>query len=269
MIKDHNDTDMATYSVAIMLGLSMFVLGPLLTVFIGIVPWGKPICFAYFSSMTCLLALWLAIGNSPFSAQLSIAILPGTALGLLTLRHDSVALFPLLASIVPLLALPSSGLRSLGYQLVRIRAKSASEMPLNERPIQFSLRHLFGLSAAVAIYAFVGSKLLADNDTLNEVAVAALVLFGVLSVSASAAAWAALSLTKPGIRLLLAAAVTGGVAMVLATAYVGESEQILQAGGWLALHTLMVGGELLLFREVGYRLVRVRVPQIGRGQSVE
>jgi hypothetical protein len=236
MTKHHNDTDMASFSVAIMLGLSLFVVGPIVAVLGRNVPWTAFICLAYFSSMACLPAIWLAIGNSPVAARVSLAVLPGTALGLLTFREEFVVFFALLALIVPLVSLPSFGLRSFGYRLVRFPAKSAArDVPHHATPLQFTLRQLFGLTATVAVYAFAGrliaDNFIADNNEHIVDSAAVMVLIVVLSASAAAAAWAALGLSKPVIRLFSVATITGAVALVIATAFGPlDPEWILQIG---------------------------------------
>ena len=256
MVEHRNDTDVATYSVAIMLGLSLFVIGPLLAALGRYAPWAEIACFAYFSSMACLLAVWLAIGNSPLVARLLLSMQPGMLLGLAFSRFG-VAEFTLTALLVPLASLPSFGVRSLGYRLVRFHAKSAAhEAPTSAGPLQFTLRHLFGLTAAVAVYAFIG-RMLGGRNEGDDYGAAVVVLFVVLSLSAAAAAWAALAPRKPGLRLFSVAAMTGVIALVLAMIFGPlDPEWILPFGIWGALHALMVGTELLLFREIGYRLVR-------------
>jgi hypothetical protein len=266
MIKDHNDTGLAEFSVTIMLGLSLFFLGPLLVVLSRTAPSTAPICLAYFSSMASLLAIWMALGNSPFAARLLLAMLPGAALGLLTLREELSNL--LLALVVPLASLPSFGFRSLGYALVRFQAKSAArEAPKDARRLQFTLRHLFGLTAVAAIYAFVARILGGEREVYGA---AVVVLVVVLSLSAGAAAWAVLGPGKPGVRLVSVVAMTGVIASGLAAAFgfgPPDPEWIQPFGIWGALHALIVGMELLLFREIGYRLVRRPLAENVRAQA--
>jgi hypothetical protein len=259
MIKDHNDTGLAEFSVTIMLGLSLFFLGPLLVVLSRTAPSTISICLAYFSSMVLLLAIWLAIGNSPFAARLLLAMVPGTGLGLLTLSEGGGAIaFAELALIVPLASVPSFFLRSLGYRMTRFQAKSAArDVSSCARPVQFTLRQLFGLTAVVAIYAFL-ARLITGKNELDVDGVEVMALFAVLSLSAAAAAWAALAVTRPAIRLISVGTVTGAIAIVLAMVF-GRGDPLwrMTIATWPPIHTLMVGAELILFREIGYRLVRL------------
>jgi hypothetical protein len=260
MIKDHNDTGLAEFSMAIMLGLSLFFLGPLLVVLSRTAPSTISICLAYFSSMALLLAIWLAIGNSPFAARLLLAMVPGMGLGLIALSEGrrAAALAELIVLIVPLASVPSFFLRSLGYRLTRFQAKSAARDASScAQPLQFTLRQLFGLTAVVAIYAFLARMLTAKNERDVD-GVEVMALFAVLSLSAAAASWAALAVTRPGIRLISVGSVTGAIAIVLAMVF-GRGDPLwrMTIATWPPIHTLMVGAELILFREIGYRLVRL------------
>jgi hypothetical protein len=252
-------------SVALMLGLSPLFLGPCL-VFVGaLFPWSWPLCFAYFSGMVCVLAIWLAISNRSLCLRVPLAMLPGTALGLVIFglgypnmpereRMIEIAVFALL---VPAASLPSFGLRALRYRLVLPWNQQESEPASDANPFQFSLRQLFGLTAAVALYAFV-ARLLADNDAhQSDVNGAQIIIFVVLSLSAAGAAWATLGRRDVFIRLLLVAATSGSIVFLMSVHFAEHTLSLLFASGWAALHPLVVGAALGLFREIGYRLIRM------------
>jgi hypothetical protein len=257
-MQHHNDSSVAVYSVAIMLVLSVLFLGPLLVILARGSDWGMAICSAYFSGMGYLLAIWLAIGNSAIWLRLPLATLPGIAWGL-TFRNHSMDI-AVAAILVPLASLPILAIRSLGYRLIRVRARSArEEKPIEPGPLQFSLRELFGLTAAVAIYAFVG-KLAADSKRGGAFSIALLVW---LSLSGAGSAWAALGWRYP-LRRLFVIAVISGIIPFLVMAFSEDGSWphlkwmfVRLFSGWAALHPLVIGAALALFREVGYRFIRL------------
>ncbi len=252
-------------SVALMLGLSPAFLGPCLLGLGAVFPWTWPLCMAYFSGMVCVLAIWLAIGKSPLWLRLPAAMLPGTAVGVVVFglgysempereRMIEIAVFTLL---VPAASLPSFGLRSLGYRLVLPWNEREGEPTGDAKPLQFSLRQLFALTAAVALYAFF-AKLLAGNDArFSDEAASEMLLFVHLSLSASGATWAALGRARAVARLLLIAVISGSLMLVLALSFGARESEALFGVVWLTLHPLVIGAALWLFREIGYRLVRM------------
>jgi hypothetical protein len=258
-MQHHNESSIAVYSVAIMLGLSVLFLGPLLTVLAQAAAWWctESMRNAYFSGMGCLLAIWLAVGKSAIWLRLALATLPGIAWGL-AFRNSNGLDSAIAAILVPLASLPSFGIRSLGYRLVRIRARAArEEKPIAPGPIQFSLRQLFGLTAAVAVYAFVG-RLAAKTEGPFMVA-----FFVLLSLSGACAARAALGWRHALRRLFVIAVISGAIPFLVLTLSDDDSWPHLKwllvriFTGWAAFHLLVVGAALTLFREVGYRLIRL------------
>jgi hypothetical protein len=252
-------------STALMLGLSPLFLGPCLAGLNSLVPWTWPLNMAYFSGMICTLAIWLATGTVTLWVRLSVAMLPGTAFGLLIygvkfpeMPHEShVTEFAMLALLVPLASLPSFGLRSLGYRLIFIRGnKAKAAAPPYARPLQFSLRQLFGLTFVVAVYAFF-ARLLAANNVQASNDGAQMVVFVLLALGAAGAAWAALGPVRPATRLLLIALISGSVMLLLRLGFGARNSESYLGVVWLTLHPLVIGSALALFREIGYRLVRI------------
>jgi hypothetical protein len=262
-------------STALMLGLSPLFLGPCLAGLNRLVPWTWPLNMAYFSAMICTLAIWLAIGTVTLWIRLSVAMLPGTAVGLLIygvkfpeMPHEShVTEFVMLALLVPLASLPSFGLRSLGYRLIFIGGNPANAAaPPYAQPFQFSLRQLFGLTVVVAVYAFF-ARLLAANDVQASHDGAQMVVFVLLALGAAGAAWATLARERPLSRLSLVSLISGSIMLLLGLSFGARGSEDLLGVVWLALHPLIIGAALALFREIGYRLVRSPLAENPRTQE--
>jgi hypothetical protein len=219
---------------------------------------------AYFSGLICTLAIWLALSNTSFLARWVAATLPGPAIGLFiyALKHPNAVLgfyfreFIVLTLVVPLASLPSLGLRSLGYRLVRSRTKIvASGASGDVPPLQFSLKHLFGVTVVVAIYAFI-ARFLADADDHSSASGAQMLVLMLLATSAAGAASATLALDRPVIRLFMVSVISASIMLLLSLGF-GAREELWLSVVWLALHPLVIGAALTLFREIGYRLIRL------------
>jgi hypothetical protein len=261
------------------MGLIGFTLAWLVLLAVGQI-WAALIVAAILTALSSLLAIWLAFGAASFPRRAALAVLPGVLLSLPILTSSygldrGVLIVSLtLVSLAPLISSPSFALRSLGYRLVRLHCPQASrEIRIDDRPIQFSLRQLFGLTAAVAICAFfarlIGQQPIDGVHTLEQIGGVhhfdGLVIVGNLAVLASSAAgvaWIALGQRNPA-RLLLVSATAGAIASLL----LGVPYPSLVTATWMALSALLTAGILLMFRRLGYRLLRVRVDFEPRGDD--
>lgn len=202
----------------------------------------------FFSLLTgggYFLAIWLAVGDAPFVSRIILAFSPGLFFGipaLATWNWRGIAIYFILVLVVPLASLPTFVLKWLGYRLSQLAdPRAGRELKLDERPIQFSLRHLFILTAAVAVCT-AAAKLISQ----------------LLQQSAAAASWATLGIPHPTPRLLTVSAVSGAACLLLLAPFDFGFNDVMLFSTWVAANAFMTGGFLLFFRRMGYRLLRVR-----------
>ena len=236
---------------------------------------------AFVTAEGSLVAIWIAFSSRPLPIRLIFAI-PGVAVAFLPclVMSDRAALFPfgvrsvlrdsaitggaivfvfdillVLGVSVPLLAV-----RIAGWRLIKL-VKGAD--PINahssQNPKQFTLRQMFGWTLAAAMVAGL-ARLVVRPDYYRFGVVTILLVEARSCLACSAVAlsvmWAALGRGRPSRRLLIVAAGTG-----LLT-FLGLS---LQKYGVLAIFeivssavfdALLIYCGLLLFRRIGYRLIR-------------
>ncbi len=217
-----------------------------------------------FSALTgagYFLAIWLAVGDAPVVSRIMLAVSPGLFFGipaLATWNWHGIAIYFFLVLVVPLGSLPTFIMKWLGYRLTQLAdPRVGRERRLDERPIQFSLRHLFILTAAVAVCA-AAAKLI--SQVLQQRAAGPAIVAGFLlaAISAAAAAWAALGSPHPTPRLLTVSAVSGAACSLMLAPFDFGFNDVMLFSTLAAANTFMTGGLLLLFRRMGYRLLRVR-----------
>lgn len=217
---------------------------------------------AGFVALPGLLAVWLVFGGGPIGVRIMLATLPCIAMALLLLASANASIAEklfgaaMLALLIPLLSAPSIALRALGYRLVQTRSSRAMrEVRIDTGPLQFSLRYLMGLTAAIAVYAFLVKKI--GGERLGD-GLMVLNSLGVIGVSAAGGAWAAWGQASPVARVVLVC-IGGGIVTSAAFApFISDVQVALTTATFGAMTSFVMSGALLLYRGLGYRLLRVQ-----------
>ncbi len=222
------------------------------------------LCFAeaFMSAEGSLVAIGIAFGSRPLPVRLALAV-PGVAVVFipgLTLPNGVLA-FGMGLILVVIGSLPSLAARATGWQVVRFSTMTdgANWQP-GEMPMQFTLRQMFSWTLAVAMVAGLLRLLIRPEDFRPGmgadllIGAAVCIAWGVVAL---AAVWATLGRRHPCRRLLGVVVITGLVALLLLWLF-GANDQVRRmVAGWATLNALLTGFGLLLFRPVGFRLVRL------------
>jgi Ca2+/H+ antiporter len=160
------------------------------------------------------------------------------------------------ASLVSLSALPGFAFQSLGFRLVRFANPAAEADDQSEsRPVQFSLRQIFVLTLVIAIIVALTANLFVDES--EKLAAARLVgLLALLGLSAASVAITALAVRFPFRRSVMVAVGYGAITFLLVAPFVNSISLSLGVSGWSTMNALFSGGALLLYRRLGFRIVR-------------
>ena len=223
-----------------------------------------------------LLAVWAGLGRGSWilrlaavgvlaSAVISIPIIFGSRISGWTsvfelLVTDLLAILVIMVPIVLCLGV----VRRRRWKLVLL----SPGLPPSGKDLRFSLRHLLALTALAAGVLSAGyyARPLGRFEQHALVSPAGvspwsfLVVPAVLVLSFMAApllaVWACLGVGRPGLRLFVAGFFCLGLGSLPGYCFGGDvADYALLAGGTL-LQLAIIAGSLLVFREVGYRLVR-------------
>jgi hypothetical protein len=222
------------------------------------------VCFAsaFMSAEASLVAVWIAFGNRPFPVRLALAV-PGVAIvffpvfrwpnGALALGGGIIAV---VVGAVPLLAARAGGWRLMRFSTV---ADAENWRPA-DNPMQFTLRQMFSWTLAVAMIAGLMRLVFRPEDFRSGMG-ASLLMDAAVCIAcgfvALAAVWATLGRRYPLRRLLSVVVIAGLVALLILGMFsVNDQTAVIITVGWAALDALLTGLGLLLFRPVGFRLVR-------------
>jgi hypothetical protein len=236
---------------------------------------------AFVTAEGSLVAIWIAFGSRPLPIRLTFAI-PGVAVVVLpySVMSYGAAQFPFgigLASLgskisgpaiafvfdillVVGVSIPLLAARILGWRLLQFPTESdAINAQSGQNPTQFTLRQMFGWTLAAAMVAGL-ARLVVRDDYFRFGVVTVLLVEARNCVACSAVAlsamWAALGRGRPSRRLLIVVASTGLITFtglsLLKVGVLGIFEIVSSA----VLDALMTYCGLLLFRRIGYRLVR-------------
>jgi hypothetical protein len=154
--------------------------------------------------------------------------------------------------------------RRLGWRLVLFSSKP----PPAGAPLRFTVRHLLALTAVVAGFLSAGYYLrpLATfeqnalwvppgTSAWVHVAVAAVRVLAFLAAPLLAV-WASLGVGRPGLRLLIAGFLCLALGFLPRYYFGGAVADHALLAGAVVLHLAFIAATLLVFRAVGYRLVR-------------
>jgi hypothetical protein len=154
--------------------------------------------------------------------------------------------------------------RRLGWRLVLF----SSRPPPPGTPLRFSVRHLLALTAVAAGFLSAGyyarplatfeqNALWVSPGTSAWVYVAVTAV-GLLSFLAAPllAVWACLGVGRPGLRLLIAGFFCLALSSLRGYYFGGAIADYALLAGAAVLHLAIIAATLLVFRAVGYRLVR-------------
>ncbi len=216
---------------------------------------------AFMSAEGSLVAIWIAFGSRPLPVRLALAV-PGVAIVFIpvfTVRDGALAFGIGLIAVV-FVSIPSLAARAAGWRV--IRSTTANDIAMGqpgENPTQFSLRQMFSWTLAVAMVAGL-MRLLIRPEDLGPGSGADLVTSAALCVGsglvALAATWAALGRRHPVRRSLAVVAITAIVAFLILSMLNAVGEVVPISIGWATLNALLTACGLLLFRPVGFRLIR-------------
>jgi hypothetical protein len=222
---------------------------------------------AFVSSEGSLVAIWIAFGSHSLPVRLAIAV-PGAAMIFVPFfiedRPDAAAMFATALLLVVIVAIPLLLMRATGRRLIRfVTDDDAKDWQRDENPAQFTLRQMFGWTLAVAMVAGL-ARLVAGTDDFRHDMPRELLATGAVCLACGAmaygAAWAALGRRNPAARLAGVAAIATllgwAILMLLSIPFGAPVEAVFMVMAWVVLDALMTGCALLLFRAVGFRLVR-------------
>ena len=228
-----------------------------------------------------LVAIWIAFGSRPLPIRLTFAI-PGVAVvflryfivlmgsgqfpfgigsAVLDLRITGGAIaFVFEILLVVGVSIPLLAARIAGWRLIQFSTEAdAINAQSVQNPTQFTLRQMFGWTLAAAMVAGL-ARLVMRPDYFRFGVVTVLLVEARNCVACSAVAlsvmWAALGRGRPSRRLLIVAAGTGLLTFVgLSPLNLGvlSNFRIVSSA---VLDALMTYCGLLLFRRIGYRLIR-------------
>lgn len=172
----------------------------------------------------------------------------------------SVAILMMMVPVVLALAV----VRRLGWRLVLF----SSEPPPGGPPLRFSVRHLLALTAVAAgflsaayyvrpLATFEQHALLSPRGTSawRIVVVPGVILLSFLAAPLLAV-WACLGVGRPGLRLLVAGFFTLALGSLPGYCFGGDFADYARLAGTTVLQLAIIAASLLVFRAVGYRLVR-------------
>jgi cation transport ATPase len=135
----------------------------------------------------------------------------------------------------------------------------AAEWQPKQNPAQFTLRQMFGWTLAVAMIAWL-ARFVARSDDFRPGTLRDLLMIVAVCLAGGAiaygAVWAALGRGSPPLRLLVVAAVAGLSAHLVFSLFNAHSREGFLFISWPVLDVLLTGCALLLFRGIGFRLVR-------------
>jgi hypothetical protein len=222
------------------------------------------VCFlsAFMSAEASLVAIWMAFGKRPLPVRLALAV-PGVAIVFLPVFRWPNGALALGGGIIAVVvgALPLLAARAWGWRLMRFSTVTDAEnwRPA-DNPMQFTLRQMFGWTLAVAMIAGLMRLVFRPEDFRSGMGVS-LLMDGAVCIAcgcvALAAVWATLGRRYPLRRLIGVVVVAGLVALLILGMFsVNDQTFIMITVGWAALNALLTCLGLLLFRPVGFRLVR-------------
>jgi hypothetical protein len=244
------------------------------------------------SSQLGLLSVWAGLGRGRSRPRLArVAVLGFAVVCIPQASRTGVAgwtTFPELLVLAPFailmilmmmfpVVLLLAVVRRLGWRLERF-----SEAPPAGAPLQFSVWHLLALSAVAAglLSAAYYVRPLArfeEHALVSPAGISAaklVVVPGVVLLSFVAApllsVWACLGVGRPGLRLLVAAFFSLALGSLPGYCFGGDLADYALFAGVAVLQLAIVAASLLVFRAVGYRLVRPEdrpQPVLGQAQS--
>ena len=241
---------------------------------------------AFVTAEGSLVAIWIAFGRRPLPIRLTFAI-PGVAVVFLPyfIMSDGAAPFPFgirsvlrdsaiaggaIAFVFDILlvvgvSVPLLTARIAGWRLIQfVTDADAINARSGRSPTQFTLRQMFGWTLAAAMVAGL-ARLVVRPDYYRFDAVTILLVEArsclVCSAVALSVMWAALGRGRPSRRLLIVAAGTGLLTFLGLTLLKYGVLAIFEIVSSAVLDALMTYCGLLLFRRIGYRLIRSRRTQ--------
>jgi hypothetical protein len=221
------------------------------------------VCFvsAFMSAEASLVAIWIAFGRRPLPVRLALAV-PGVAIVLFPVFRWPNGALALGGGMIAVVvgALPLLAARAWGWRLMRFSTVADAEnwRPA-DNPMQFTLRQMFSWTLAVAMIAGLMRLVFRPEDLRSGMG--SLLMNGAVCIAcgcvALAAIWATLGRRYPLRRLFGVVVVAGLVALLIFGMFsVNDQTAIMITVGWAALNALLTCLGLLLFRPVGFRLVR-------------
>ena len=240
--------------------------------------WAEPVVtWAVFLSELGLLSIWAGLGRRRWFPSLALIGLLSFAvisvqipsafraadqarlaslLWMSSLLAVSTMIFPVVLSLTVA--------RRLGWRLVLF----SPGPPPAGAPLRFSIRHLLGLTAVVAGFLSAAYYLRAPA-TFEEQSLASPagtspfglgVVLGIIPLSLLVTpllgVWACLGVGRPGLRLLVAGFFSVALGSLPGYCFGGHVADYALVAGTTLLQLAIVAASLLVFRAVGYRLVR-------------
>ena len=210
-----------------------------------------------------LVAVWVAFGSRPLPVRLALAI-PGVAIANIAIiaLPNGVIGFRFGVILVVIAVLPSMAARAAGWRIIRFTtASDSAKWQASEKPFQFSLRQMFSWMLAVAMVAGLMRLLIQPEDLRQGTGLTVNAAYDLAwGIVALAGVWAALGRRHP-VRRSLAVVAMSPIVILLILGILGAN---IRAVGtltmtiWATLDALLTVCGLLLFRPVGFRLVRYR-----------
>jgi hypothetical protein len=227
------------------------------------------VTFAFLACEIGLLACWLAFGNYPLLIRLA-SIVPLSGLVFFPFfvedgpAHEQFVAFAGCNLIVFSVAVLPLLMRVFGVRLVRLGpANEITPSPSDQKPLQFTLRQMFGWTLSVAIVAAVVRFVIPrdfhlEASELISVAMALLATFGIGGAAVCGTVWAALGFGRPVGRLLIVGGACFVISLMTFAAFHARDKEALLTSVAAGLGALLTGCVLLLWRAAGFRLIRAR-----------
>lgn len=271
--------------------ISLLILAHLVCL-VGVAAWNSPrgtgqfsardaVVFGFFWGELGLLAVWAGLGRGQWIPRLAViwglVCLVTVAPLIRTWWNDIwwsfAILLATLAVTVPLMLSPIvltlAVVRRRGCRLVWFPTP-----PPAGGALQFSVRHMIALTAVVAVvmsaayYArplavFEKDGLVSPGgiSTGASLVVMAVVISSFLAAPLLAV-WACLGMGRPGARLLVAGCFSLALGLLPGYCFGGQVSDYAVFGGGTVLQLAVIAGSLLLFRAVGYRVVRDPIEEV-------
>jgi hypothetical protein len=219
------------------------------------------VCAGFIIAEGSLVAVWIAFGHRPLPMRLTLAIpcVALIAIPYFTLPKGA-STFAIGMMFVVGLSVPSLVARAAGWNLRRGAAEPTSQngAPI-AKPGQFTLRQMFGWTLAFAMVAGL-ARFLLEGENLRPRMVVNLLINAIVCFAcgglALATVWSSLGRRNPIRRLPLVVFLTGLIPTAAYLLLGANRQPTFMLVGAAVCDAVFAGCGLLLFRLMGYRLVR-------------